>query len=264
MRHTLWVIMLGVASLGVSGCGKSDEAVPVAVAPTATPDSLALPQDVLQQFLNAIKTGQKDVAEKLLTTVARQRIAEAGIGMDDLSSSSASMSFEIHGVQLLKMPDNQEGAHVSCTLSDKLDDGKIETQNIIWGLRKETLGWRVAGMAWTPFVNEPPIFMDFEKPDEVIEKQKLLVEEQERRANPQATQPATTVAGVPGTGTPAAVQPNPGVAQPNPGAMQPNTGVVQAVNSTPAGTQPGTVNAPQQPVPPPQQVERFTAPAPLR
>lgn len=254
MRRTLWVIMLGVASLGVSGCGKSDEAAPVAVAPAANSDSQAQPQDVLRQFLNAIKTGKKDAAEQLMTTVARQRIAEAGIGMDDLSSSSATMSFEIHGVQLLKMPDNKEGAHVSCTLSDKLEDGKIESQNIIWGMRKETLGWRVAGMAWTPFANEPPIFMDFENPEEVLEKQKLLVEEQERRANPQAAQPSTTVAGTPAAGAPVASTPG----------VQPNPGVVQASNSTPAGTLPGTVNAPQQPIAPTQQVERFTAPAPLR
>ena len=266
MRHTLWVLMLGVASLGVSGCGKSDDAAPVAAAP-AKP---AQPQDVLQQFLTAVKAGQKEVAENLLTTTAREKTAAEGIGIGDLGGGSATMTFEIQGVQLLQMPDNKEAAHVSCVFSEKQEDGKVETHNIIWALRKEVQGWRVAGMAWTPFAGEPPIFMDFENPADMIAKQQLLAEEQERRANPQAAQPATTVAAQPGTPgapgivpqTPATMQPNPNAAPLNPGMVQP--GVVQTGNNVPGAVVPNPGNVVPQPTPNSTQAERFTAPSPLR
>jgi hypothetical protein len=267
MRHTLWVIILSVACLGASGCGKTEDTAPVAAA-AATP---AQPQDVLQQFLSAVKAGQKEVAENLLTTVAREKTAAEGIGIGDLGGGSSAMSFEIQGVQFLQMPDSKEAAHVSCVFSEKQEDNKVETHNIIWALRKETQGWRVAGMAWTPFAGEPPIFMDFENPADMIAKQQLLAEEQERRANPQAVQPATTVAGAPATGTPATIpqnsatmQPNPGLAPMNPGVVQPNPGVVQTNNVTPVNGSPNPLNGIPQQVPNTPQAERFNAPSPLR
>lgn len=256
MRHTLSVVMLGVACLGFSGCGKSDDQPPVAAA--ATPP--AQPEDILQQFLTAVKAGEKVTAENLLTTVAREKTASEGIGIGNISN--AGMSFEIQGVQPLVMPDGKEAAHVSCVFTEQQEDGKAESHNIIWALRKETVGWRVAGMAWTPFAGEPPIFMDFEDPADMIRKQQLLAEEQERRANPQAAQPATTVAGTPATGT--ALPGTATTVQPNPAADQPSAGVIQAGNVAPATPNPAAMAPTQQPAAGPQNAERFTAPAPLR
>lgn len=250
MRHTLWVVMLGVACLGFSGCGKSDDQTPTAA--VVTPP--AQPEDILQQFLTAVKAGEKAAAENLLTTVAREKTAAEGIGIGNLSN--AGMSFVIQGVQPLIMPDGKEAAHVSCVFSEKQDDGKVESHNIIWALRKETAGWRVAGMAWTPFAGEPPIFMDFEDPADMLRKQQLLAEEVERRANPQTAQPATAVAGTPATGTPSTNSTN---------QLPQNPGVVQAGNTTPATTTvPGTNPPAQQPGVGPQNAERFTTPMPLR
>lgn len=270
MRHTLSLVMLGVACLGFSGCGKSDDAAPVATAPAVAP---APPEVVLDQFLTSVKAGDKAKAENLLTTVAREKTAAEGIGIGDLSGGSSTMTFVIQGVQPLVMPDGKEAAHVSCVFTEKLEDNKTESHNIIWALRKETVGWRVAGMAWTPFAGEPPIFMDFEDPADMLRKQQLLAEEQERRANPQAAQPATVVAGQPAAGTPVAGTPTVGApntmpANPIPG--QPNSGVVQAgnmtqTNPTAMNPAPGTmVPNQQQPSAVPQNAERFTAPAPLR
>jgi len=254
--------MLGVACLSFSGCGKSDDAAPVAAAPAAAP---AQPEEILDQFLTAVKTGDKAKAEGLLSTVAREKTAAEGIGIGDLSGASSQMAFQIQGVQPLVMPDGKEAAHVSCVFTEKLEDGKTETHNIIWALRKETVGWRVAGMAWTPFAGEPPIFMDFEDPADMLRKQQLLAEEQERRANPKAAQPATTVAGQPASGTPAVGAPAAGTPNttPSPVPTQPNTGVVQTGNMTPASPAPGIATPASQPVGP-QNAERFTAPMPLR
>jgi len=261
MRHTLWVVMLGVVCLGVSGCGKSDDQAPVAtvVAPPAQPE------EVLQQFLTSVKAGDKAKAENLLTTLAREKTAAEGIGIGNLSN--AGVSFEIQGVQPLVMPDGKEAAHVSCVFTEKQEDGKSESHNIIWALRKETVGWRVAGMAWTPFAGEPPIFMDFEDPADMLRKQELLAEEQERRANPQSTKPATTVAGTPASGTPVAGSPingTPAMTQPNPVAGQMSPGVIQAGNTSPVTTNPAAIDLNPQPPVGPQNAERFIAPAPLR
>jgi hypothetical protein len=260
MRYPLSLVMLGVACLSFSGCGKSDDAAPVAAAPAnSAATAPAQPEDILDQFLTALKKGDKVKAEGLLTTVAREKTAAEGIGISDLSAASSQMAFQIQGVQPLVMPDGKEAAHVSCAFTAKLDDGKTETHNIIWALRKESIGWRVAGMAWTPFAGEPPIFMDFEDPADMLRKQQLLAEEQERRANPQPAKPATTVAGQPAVGTPAV---GASMTQPAPVA-QPNTGVVQTGNTTPTNTTP-TLPAPGQQPGVPQSAERFNDPAPLR
>ncbi len=247
MRHSLSVLMLGVACLGFSGCGNSDEAAPVATV-TAPP---AQPEEILQQFLTSVKAGEKDKAENLLTTLAREKTAAEGIGIGNLSN--AGVSFEIQGVQPLVMPDGKEAAHVSCVFTEKQADGKTESHNIIWAMRKETDGWRVAGMAWTPFPGEPPVLMNFEDPADMLRKQELLAEEQERRANPQATKPNTTVAGAAAPGSTAPTQPAAVAGQANPA-------VIQTGNTSPAiSTAP-----PQQPTAGPQNAERFTAPTPLR
>ncbi len=251
MRHTLSVVMLGVACLGFSGCGNSDDQPEVAT--VAAPP--AQPEEILQQFLTSVKAGEKAKAENLLTTVAREKTAAEGIGIGNLSN--AGMSFEIQGVQPLIMPNGKEAAHVSCVFTEQIEGGKSESHNIIWALRKETVGWRVAGMAWTPFAGEPPIFMDFEDPAEMLRKQQLLAEEQERRANPQAAQPATTVAGAPAAGTP--VPGTPAMVQPSPATVGQNSDVIQAGNTTPTNGNPSP-----QPAVGPQNAERFTAPTPLR
>lgn len=245
MRHTLWIVMLGVACLGLSGCGKSEDATPVA-AVEAPP---AQPEEILQQFLTAVKAGEKEKAENLLTVLAREKTAAEGLGINNLSN--ANVTFEIQGKQLLAMPDGKEAAHVSCAFTEKFDDGNTESHNIIWALRKETAGWRVAGMAFTPFPGELPVLMNFEDPADMLQKQKLLAEEHARRANPQATKPETTVAG----GATGAAPPGQTATVPPSGvAGQTNAGAIPAGNTNPAA-QPPTA---------PQNAERFTAPTPLR
>ena len=59
-------------------------------------------------------------------------------------------------------------------------------------VRREPRGWRVAGMAATPFPGEPPVLLDFENLEETIRKVNLLAEEIRRRGemeNREAQQP---------------------------------------------------------------------------
>ena len=59
--------------------------------------------------------------------------------------------------------------------------GIIVTGWHLWMLRREPRGWRVAGMAATPFPGEPPVLLDFENLEATIEKVNLLAEEIRRR-----------------------------------------------------------------------------------
>ena len=49
-------------------------------------------------------------------------------------------------------------------------------------VRREGDGWRIAGVAATVFPGEPPLLLDFEKPEEMIEKQQWVRDEIRRRA----------------------------------------------------------------------------------
>ncbi|MGC4003923.1 MAG: hypothetical protein QM811_12670 [Pirellulales bacterium] len=88
-------------------------------------------------------------------------------------------------------------------------------------MRKEAAGWRIAGMAFTVFENEAPLFLDFENPADMIRKQQMLAEEMERRANPPAAGTQGAVAGTP-AGT-APVVPTDGTGMPMNGVAQPVT-----------------------------------------
>ena len=93
---------------------------------------------------------------------------------------SESATFEVGEVELLSEGDEQ-GAHVASKWTDLGDDGQPHTDDIVWMLRKEPEGWRIAGMATTVFEGEPPLLLNFEDPQDMQRKQQLAEEEMQRR-----------------------------------------------------------------------------------
>jgi hypothetical protein len=60
-------------------------------------------------------------------------------------------------------PDNDpDAAYVSCLWSEKFENEETESYEVVWVLRRETAGWRVAGMATQLADSEEPVFLDFE------------------------------------------------------------------------------------------------------
>ena len=53
-------------------------------------------------------------------------------------------------------------------------------------VRKEAEGWRIGGMAVPIFEGEPLVLMNFEDPEDMLRKQKLVHDEIQRRAQEQA------------------------------------------------------------------------------
>ena len=73
------------------------------------------------------------------------------------------------------------GAHVATDWTDLDTDGRKHTDRIVWILRHEPSGWRIAGMATKVFADQEPIVLNFEEPEEMLRQQQLAEDEIDRR-----------------------------------------------------------------------------------
>ncbi|HEX5444431.1 MAG TPA: hypothetical protein VFW87_11400 [Pirellulales bacterium] len=195
MERGSWLLALACI-LGVSvGCGGSTGEQPVAdTSPTAEApdradvggenddsqeDSLPGPEATVSAFLNAIKSGDQDTANAMLTSLAREKTAEQDMGLAPTESDTA--TFKIGDVEL---PPEGDGmlAHVASKWTDIGEDGQPITDEILWALRREKEGWRIGGMATQVFDDQPPVVLDFENPEDMQRKQLMVEHEMERRA----------------------------------------------------------------------------------
>lgn len=190
-------ILLPMAALaiGVVGCSRSDSqnaadlGVPVnqaasAAGAAAAPDG---PEGAVREFLEAVRTGDDKKTEAMFTRLAREKIKE----MEDIQVAppgSDTATFEVGTAEYLA----DDGARVTSKWTDLDREGKPRTDEITWMLRKESEGWRIAGMAATVFEGEDPLLLDFEDPKETLRKLDLLREEIRQRTESQAAQAAQT------------------------------------------------------------------------
>jgi hypothetical protein len=173
-------VVLGL-SLIASGCGQTEEAGQA----TAAKDT-AGPDKVVANFLHSVSKGDKEMAYKLLTPIARQKTLEMQM---ELPGGSPTAEFKVGDVELVE----QGGAHVACDWSDVDAEGTRHTDKVIWVLRQEDEGWRIAGMATKVFEDQLPVILNFEDPADMIRKQELVEQEMQRRAEAetqQASKPA--------------------------------------------------------------------------
>jgi len=186
----MWRLMIGMVAAGflllTIGCsGGSNGASQPAADSTVTSDSVATstpstaaikpPEAYVTRFLEAVRTGDDATAESLLTPLAKKKTAELDIVVAPPGSETA--TFEIGKTELV------DGgiAHVASTWTD-LDNSKHpHTDEIIWCLRRQGQDWRIAGMATKVFEDQPPLLLNFEDPEDMIRKQKLVEQEIRRR-----------------------------------------------------------------------------------
>jgi hypothetical protein len=173
------------------GCGKSDAKPGATNAnttgggpqtisgtdPTTVADTSG-PVAALTEFLNAVRTGNDAKATQMLSTIARQKATEASRSVG--ASASDTAKFELGQVEML----GDEGARIQCTWTDMDEKGTPQSDKALWVLRHEQDGWRVAGVAAWVFPGEDPLLFDFEKPEEMEQKQQWLQEELVRRSQP--------------------------------------------------------------------------------
>jgi hypothetical protein len=174
-------MMIGVLALSwvaLTGCGSSDTA-PTAAKGDAAATKVAggdTPTDAIQTFLEAIRTGDDKSADLMLTAIARVKTKEADLHVAPPGSKTAKFSVGRHNV-------NGKEAHVESTWTDMDEEGKPQTDEIVWILRKEPEGWRISGMATELFPGEDPLVLNFENPEEMLKKQQQAEQEMIKRAS---------------------------------------------------------------------------------
>lgn len=190
MRTSGWRLWTAILLGAIAGCSKTDDSAATANQSSETSDQAASekagsdaaeqggPAEAVAEFLDAVKNGQDAKANGMLTKLALEETAKMNMVVAPPGSDTA--SFEVGEVELLSEGDEQ-GAQVASKWTDVGDDGLPHTDEIIWMLRKEPEGWRIAGMATTVFENEPPLLLDFENPQDMQRKQQLAEEEMQRR-----------------------------------------------------------------------------------
>lgn len=178
MKRVL-VLVGWLVSVTLLGCGGSGDSAPEkkeADQAAAQPAEKTLdintddPKEVVMGLIEAMKSGDKAGKEALLTEKAKEETAkhEMPVAADAMPNTE----YQIAEPKYLK--NNPNGAHVSCLLSETLEDGSKAEYQIVWVLRKEPdIGWRIAGMAVELTPGTPPQFLNFEDP---LDMQKKLDE----------------------------------------------------------------------------------------
>jgi len=188
------IIWLVVAAAGITfaGCGGNDteqspeqgqDQSPGEAATNTAPET-STPANAVRTFLGAVQSGDDQLAADMLTDVARRKTKERDLEVAPPGSDTA--EFTIGQVEMV----GESGAHVTCEWSDLNADGSRTSESILWVLRQEADGWRIAGMAPTIFPGEPPLLLDFENPDEMVRKLNWVQQEVVRRAQVDAMKEA--------------------------------------------------------------------------
>jgi hypothetical protein len=199
-----------------AGGGENQGTGPIAEGKTATRPKAAriplaqtnTPEKAVAVFLEAVRKGDDERAAGMFTPLAREKAAGMGIQVAPKGSDTA--SFQVGKVDYLA----EDGARVQSKWTDLDKDNKPRTDEITWMVRKEAEGWRVAGMATVVFDGKPPLLLDFENPQETMQKLELLRREMERQA-----QSETASAQEPQTGPAVGAQPG---NQPQAGSLLPS------------------------------------------
>ena len=195
MSKTHCLLISAALAVIVSGCGKSagtgesstapgDAAKPAAnaVAESGANSSatssvkLDAPATAVQEFLEALRTGNDEKASKMLSTAARQKTAALNRNVTPPASDTA--RFTVGKVDYV----NDDGARVASTWTDLDEDGKPKTDEAVWVLRREDKTWRIAGVAAQVFPGEPPLLLNFEDPQDMARKQQWVREEIRKRS----------------------------------------------------------------------------------
>jgi hypothetical protein len=171
MKSTVWISAAVFVLGSMVGCGGKEQgassSAPVVDAKQPAAQSTAdatvavtagTPAQAVSSFLSALQTGDEKAAATLLTTKAREETVAHDMVVEPPGAPNATYS-----VGRVQHPDNNpDAAYVSCVWSEKYENGEEESYEVVWVLRREATGWRVAGMATQLANAEKPVFLDFE------------------------------------------------------------------------------------------------------
>jgi hypothetical protein len=169
-----WTLLLALAALMPIGCGGTD-APPAANISTEGSNANAgsangakteAPDAVVSAFLESLRKGNDVLAASLLTDRARQETAKKGLKVQP--PGTPDMTYQIGQTEYVS--EAKDGAHVGSVWSEKRPTGETDSFEVIWVLRLEPQGWRIAGMATPVGDDNQPLFLNFEDPDDLLKK----------------------------------------------------------------------------------------------
>ncbi len=123
------------------------------------------PDLIVAAFLGALRQGDSGVAEALLTRVAYEETRKRDLAVQPVGSPEA--TFTIDTPKYLGTHKN--GAHVNTTWTEPYADAG-SSYDIVWALRRQESGWRVAGMAAQLVPGQKVVYLNFEDPDDMLAK----------------------------------------------------------------------------------------------
>jgi len=118
------------------------------------------PEAVVREYLNAHRTGDPTTVNRLLTALAQRKIQELDIALSPPVTEAA--EFEILGHKYLDAERNL--SHVGSLWKDRDSSGEMEEFSIVWVVRLESEGWRIAGMIPQATAGAAPPAINFEDP----------------------------------------------------------------------------------------------------
>lgn len=143
---------------------------------------------VVQPFLEAVRRGDDEAAEALLTPLARHKTRQAGMSLAPPGRDAA--TYEIVGTE-----DAGDGVvHVQVHWSDVGPDGQPKTDDIVWVVRRGDQQWGIAGMGVRPGEGRARVYLDFENPAAMQDQLQRIERETAASAatTRQAQQPAVS------------------------------------------------------------------------
>lgn len=172
-----------VGNLVFLGCGGGQDSATDAPASTSTASQqmpagsaseAGLPSETVGQFYEALRSGDAQAIANLLTDKAREETARSGL--DIRPQGSTSLSYELGEIDYVT--EDGDGAHVK-SLWTETDPttGQAATSEVIWVLRKQTEGWRIAGMATPIQEGQLPLLFNFEDPEDMMWKKNYIENE---------------------------------------------------------------------------------------
>lgn len=153
MWRNHWAVLSAVLAIGMIGCGTSPEQT----------KTVAGPETAVAEFLQAVRSGNDAKTSQMLTTAARE--TTAALGMPLTPSGSDTAEFKVGAVEYV----GEDGARVACTLSDLDENLQRQSQELVWMVRREAEGWRIAGVAIPLGDGQPPRALNFESREDMAQ-----------------------------------------------------------------------------------------------
>ena len=166
MKRTVWIAATLLTTGLICGCGaeqkessnsttkdKSQTTAPAVQQPATFASDT--PKKAVSEFLDALRSGDKTTTEALLTKKAREETAAHDLVVEPPGAPGATYS-----IGRVQQGESEEGAaYVSCIWSETEDGTEFE---VVWILRRENVGWRIAGMATQLPETDEPVILNFE------------------------------------------------------------------------------------------------------